>query len=45
LQKADNAGIADDKVSGAVRVSYMAKMKPDDMRNYYISECNKDILR
>lgn len=45
LQEADNAGIADDQISGAVRVSYMAKMKPDAMRDYYISECNKDIIR
>lgn len=32
-------------VNGAVRISYMAKMNPDSMRNYYISQCEKDILR
>jgi hypothetical protein len=45
LQKADKAGLPEKMVSGAVRISYMAKMKPDGMRNYYISECEKDILR
>jgi hypothetical protein len=45
LQKADKAGLPEDMVNGAVRISYMAKMKPDGMRNYYISECEKDILR
>lgn len=45
LQQADNAGITDDEIGAAVRVSYMAKMKPDDMRDYYISECSKDIIR
>ena len=45
LQKADNKGLSADRVSGAVRISYMAKMKPDSMRDYYISECKKDILR
>ena len=45
LQKADNTGLSADRVSGAVRISYMTKMKPDSMRDYYISECKKDILR
>jgi hypothetical protein len=45
MQKADNADLPGDMVNGAVRVSYMAKMKPDSMRNYYISQCEKDILR
>jgi hypothetical protein len=45
MQKADNAGLPDDMVNGAVRVSYMAKMNPNSMRNYYISQCEKDILR
>ena len=38
LQKADNSGLSADRVKGAVRISYMAKMKPDSMRNYYINE-------
>jgi hypothetical protein len=45
IQNADNAGLPDEMVNGAVRVSYMAKMKPDSMRDYYISQCEKDILR
>ena len=45
IQKADNTGLSEDKVSGAVRISYMAKMKPESMRDYYISECKKNILR
>ncbi|RLA22646.1 MAG: hypothetical protein DRQ62_07675 [Gammaproteobacteria bacterium] len=32
-------------VRGLVTVSYMAKMKPEQMRNYAISECKKDILK
>ena len=32
-------------VRGWVTVSYMAKMKPDQMRNYAIAECKKDILK
>ena len=45
LQKADKMGLSEDRINGAVRISYMAKMKPDSMRDYYISECKKDILR
>ncbi len=45
MQKADNADLPDDMVNGAVRISYLAKMNPDSMRNYYISQCEKDILR
>ncbi len=45
IQKADNAGLPDDMVNGAVRISYLAKMNPDSMRTYYISQCEKDILR
>ena len=45
LQKADNTGLSEDEISGAVQISYMAKMKPASMRKYYISECKKDILR
>jgi hypothetical protein len=45
LQQANSSGLPEDKVAGAVRVSYMAKMSPDDMRRYYISQCEKDSLR
>ena len=45
IEKADNAGLPDDMVNGAVRVSYAAKMDPISMRNYYISQCRKDIIR
>lgn len=45
MHKADNSGLPDDRVNGAVRVSYMAKMNPDSMRSYYISQCEKDINR
>lgn len=45
LQNADNSDLPEDKVNGAVRVSYMAKMDPDSMRDYYIGQCNKDIPR
>ena len=45
LRKADKTGLSEDKINGAVRLSYMAKMKPDSMRKYFISECKKDILR
>ncbi len=43
LQEADTTGLPEDKVSDAVRISYMAKMKPDSMRDYYVSQCKKDI--
>lgn len=45
IHKADNASLPVDKVNGAVRVSYMAKMNPDSMRDYYIKQCEKDIQR
>lgn len=45
IQKADNTGLSEKRVKGAVHISYMAKMKPDSMRDYYISQCKKDILR
>ena len=45
IEKADNAGLPDDRVSGAVLVSYAAKMAPDSMRDYYISQCKQDIIR
>ena len=45
VQNADTSGLPADKVSGAVRVSYMAKMDPDSMRNFYIGQCKKDIPR
>lgn len=44
-ENAKQSGIAENQVKGAVHVSYMAKMQPEKMRDYFISECNKDILR
>ena len=41
----DKLDISEKRVSAAVRISYMAKMEPESMRNYYISQCKKDILR
>jgi hypothetical protein len=32
-------------VRGLVTVSYMAKMKPEKMRDYAIAQCKKDILK
>ncbi|MEA1890516.1 MAG: hypothetical protein U9N50_12155 [Pseudomonadota bacterium] len=42
---AEKLGISEKRVMAAVRISYMAKMKPESMREYYISQCKKDILR
>jgi hypothetical protein len=40
LQSA-NSGIPQARVRGVVQYSYMAKMKPADMRNYYLSQCKQ----
>jgi hypothetical protein len=45
IEKAKQTGVAENLVKGAVHVSYMTKMEPVKMREYYISECNKDIMR
>lgn len=39
------SGVTVKDIEGMVMVSYMAKMKPDQMRNYIIAECKKDILK
>ena len=39
------SGVTAQNIKGMVMVSYMAKMKPDQMRNYAIAECKKDILK
>jgi hypothetical protein len=39
------SSIAPAKIKGAVRISYMAKMQPEKMRDYYVRQCTKDILR
>ena len=39
------SGVTTKNIKGMVMVSYMAKMKPDQMRNYAITECKKDILK
>jgi hypothetical protein len=39
-----DSGVTANNVHGLVMVSYMAKMKPDNMRNYVIDQCEKDIL-
>lgn len=39
------SGVTAQNIEAMVMVSYMAKMKPDQMRNYVIAECKKDILK
>ena len=39
------SGVTGQNIEAMVTVSYMAKMKPDQMRNYVIAECKKDILK
>lgn len=43
--KFDGSDADEYRVNGAVRISYMAKMKPDKMREYYVSQCLKDVLK
>jgi hypothetical protein len=38
-------GVTANNVRGLVMMSYMAKMKPENMRNYTIDQCKKDILK
>ena len=38
-------GLPDKRIEGAVRIAYMAKMKPESMRSYFVEECRKDILK
>ncbi|MCU7835362.1 MAG: hypothetical protein KZQ83_08915 [gamma proteobacterium symbiont of Taylorina sp.] len=44
-EKAKQSGVTEKLVKGAVNISYMARMKPEKMRDYYISQCKKDIIR
>ena len=37
--------ISDSNVRGLVTVAYLAKMKPEQMRDYAITQCKKDILK
>lgn len=37
------SGVTAQEIEAMVMVSYMAKMKPDQMRSYVIAECKKDI--
>lgn len=39
------SGVTANNIRGMVMVSYMAKMKPKEMREYAIAECKKDILK
>ena len=43
--KITELGLPDKRIEGAVRIAYMAKMKPESMRNYFVEECRKDILK
>jgi len=36
-------GVTANRIQGMVMVSYMAKMKPEKMRDYVIDQCKKDI--
>lgn len=38
-------GLSANTIRGLVMVSYMAKMKPDKMRDYAIDQCRKNILK
>lgn len=40
-----DTGVTAKNVRGLVMVSYMAKMKPENMRDYAIDQCKKDILK
>ena len=44
-ENAKESGVSKNLVTGAVNVSYMARMKPEKMRDYYISQCKKDFIR
>lgn len=39
------SGVTANNVRGLVLVSYMAKMKPDKMRDYAIDQCKKDNVK
>lgn len=39
------SGVTADNVRGQVMVAYMAKMKPEKMRDYVSDQCTKDILK
>lgn len=38
-------GITENNIRGLVTVSYMAKMTPENMRNYAIDQCKKNGLK
>ncbi len=38
-------GVTANNVRGMVMLSYLAKMKPEKMRDYVFDECKKDILK
>ena len=40
-----DTGVTANNIRGLVTVSYMAKMTPENMRNYAIDQCKKDILK
>ena len=47
IEKYDHpdSGVTANTVRGYVMVSYMAKMKPENMRDYAIDQCKKNILK
>ncbi|MEH6452070.1 MAG: hypothetical protein V7782_03410 [Psychromonas sp.] len=46
LEKYDHpgSGVTAHNIDGLVRVAYVAKLEPETMRDYVISECKKDII-
>ena len=34
----------EERIDAAVKIAYMAKMKPQSMRDYFTMECRKDIV-